>query len=382
MTTRLYYPSSTLLDFAATVIGHDGDLTRVILDQTAFYPTSGGQPHDTGMLGGIPVIDVIDDEERIIHVLAAPLELGAVRGVVNAARRTDHMEQHTAQHLLSAIAADHFGWETASVHFGADHSTIEFAVTSATEAQLADLAARAQTAVRAALPVTVSFEASADAVAAGLRKAPPRDGELRVVTIAGLDRSACGGTHVASTAEIGPIVLTGVEKVRGHLRVGFLAGGRVLAHLAERDALVGALARALSCAEDELAALVPKRQEELQALRAQLALLETELAGHRVRGLLAAAAPDAEGVRRVVHHATTESPTLLRAMAQAVSAEAKAVLILVATPSVVLGSSADSGVDVGALLKAAIAAHGGKGGGSARLAQGVVPSGWPTSPIP
>ncbi|MBP9899466.1 MAG: hypothetical protein KBF28_13890, partial [Gemmatimonadales bacterium] len=112
MTLRLYYTSATLLDFPATVIGHDGDLTRVVLDQTAFYPTSGGQPHDTGMLGGIPVIDVIDDGERIIHVLAAPLPLGEVRGVVNAARRTDHMEQHTAQHLLSAIAADTFGWET------------------------------------------------------------------------------------------------------------------------------------------------------------------------------------------------------------------------------------------------------------------------------
>ncbi|MBP7621095.1 MAG: hypothetical protein KA745_09025, partial [Gemmatimonadales bacterium] len=223
------------------------------------------------------------------------------------------------------------------------------------------------------------FEASADAVAAGLRKAPPRDGELRVITIAGLDRSACGGTHVATTAEIGAIVITGVEKVRGHLRVGFLAGGRVLAHLAERDALVAALARALSCAEDELAALVPKRQEELQSLRAQLAVLETEVAGHRVRALLDAATPDAEGVRHVVHHATTESAALLKAMAQAAAAEAKAVLILVSPPSVVLGSSADSGVDVGALLKAVIAAHGGKGGGSPRLAQGVVPSGWPMS---
>lgn len=377
MTLRLYYTNATLLDFAATVVDHDGDLTRVVLDQTAFYPTSGGQPHDTGMLGGVPVIDVIDDEERIIHVLAAPLPLGAVRGVVDAVRRTDHMEQHTAQHLLSAIAADTFGWETASVHFGAEHSTIEFAVAYGSGAQLAELASRAQAAVRAALPVTVTFEASADAVAAGLRKAPPREGELRVITLAGLDRSACGGTHVASTTEIGPIVLTGVEKVRGHLRVGFLAGGRVLAHLAERDALVAALARALSCAEDELAVLVPKRQEELQALRVQLAALETELAGHRVRALLAAATPDADGVRRVVHHATTESATLLKAMAQAVAAEPKAVLVLVSTPSVVLGSSADSGVDVGALLKAAIAAHGGKGGGSPRLAQGVVPSGWP-----
>jgi alanyl-tRNA synthetase len=379
MTTRLYYTSSTLLDFTATVTAHDGDLTRVILDQTAFYPTSGGQPHDLGMLGGIPVIDVIDAEDRIIHVLAAPLPLGEVRGIVDAARRTDHMEQHTAQHLLSAIAADQLGWETASVHFGADHSTIEFAVAQANDRQLTELAACAQAAVRAAMPVTVTFESAADAVAAGLRKAPPRDGELRVVTIAGLDRSACGGTHVASTAEIGPIVPTGTERVRGQLRVGFLAGGRVLAHLSARDALVAGLARALSCAEDELAALVPKRQGELQASRAQLAALEAELAVHRVRALLAGTTPGADGVRRVVLHATTESAALLKAMAQAVAAEPKAVLILVSTPSVVLGSSADSGVDVGALLKATIAAHGGKGGGSPRLAQGVVPSGWPMS---
>jgi|CXWL01.1.fsa_nt_gi alanyl-tRNA synthetase len=374
MTTRLYYTDATLLDFAATVVDHDGDMTRVILDQTAFYPTSGGQPHDTGMLSGVPVIDVLDDDVRIIHVLAAPLPLGEVRGTVDAARRIDHMEQHTAQHLLSAIAADTFGWETASVHFGADHSTIEFAVANGTDTQLAELAARAQAAIRAALPVVVTFEQAAGAVVAGLRKAPPREGELRVVTIAGLDRSACGGTHVASTAAIGPIVLTGVEKLRGHLRVGFLAGGRVLAHLAERDALVATLARTLSCAEAELAALIPKRQEELQALRAQLAALEAELAVHRVRALLDAATPDAVGVRHVVHHATTESAALLKAMAQAVAAEPKAVLILVSTPSVVLGSSADSGVDVGALLKATIAAHGGKGGGSPRLAQGVVPS--------
>jgi alanyl-tRNA synthetase len=375
MTTRLYYTDATLLDFPATVIGHDGDPTRVVLDRTAFYPTSGGQPHDTGLLGGVDVLDVIDDDARIIHVLAAPLPLGEVRGIVHAARRTDHMEQHTAQHLLSAIAADVFGWETASVHFGVDHSTIEFDVANVTAAQCDELAARAQAAVRAALPVTISFESSTDAVAAGLRKAPPREGELRVVTIAGLDRSACGGTHVASTAAIGPIVLRGVERVRGHVRIAFLAGGRVLTHLAARDALVSELARALSCAEDELAALVPKRQVELQGMRAQLAALEGEVAGHRVRALLAAATPDAEGVRRVRHQAADESPALMRAMAQAVAAESKAVLIVVSGAAVVLGSSADSGVDVGALLKAAITAHGGKGGGSPRLAQGTLPSG-------
>lgn len=374
MTTRLYYTDATLLDFDATIVGHDGDATRVVLDRTAFYPTSGGQPHDLGTLGGIAVLDVIDDDARIVHVLAAPLEGGTVHGQVDAARRRDHMQQHTAQHLLSAIAADVFGWETASVHFGSDHSTIEFDVADVTAAQCDELAARAQAAVQAALPVTVSFEAAADAVAKGLRKPPARDGELRVVTIAGLDRSACGGTHVASTAAIGPLVLHGTERVRGHVRVAFLAGGRVLAHLAARDALVAMLARSLSCAEDELAELVPKRQQELQLARTQLAALEGEVAGHRLRTLLEATTPDADGVRRVEHRAADESPTLLRAMAQAVAAESNAVLIIVSVSAVLLATSADSGVDAGATLKPALAAHGGKGGGSPRLAQGAVPA--------
>lgn len=374
MTARLYYTDATLLDFDATIVGHDGDPTRVILDRTAFYPTSGGQPHDLGTLGGIAVLDVLDDDERIVHVLAAPLAEGAVQGRVDAARRRDHMEQHTAQHLLSAIAADQFGWDTVSVHFGAGHSTIEFAVADVTDAQCADLVVRAQAAVQAALPVTVSFEAAADAVARGLRKPPPRDGELRIVTIAGLDRSACGGTHVASTAAIGPIVLRGTERVRGHVRVAFLAGGRVVAHLATRDALVATLARALSCAEDELAELVPKRQQELQQLRAQWAALEGEVAGHRLRALLAVATPDADGVRRLVHRAEGESPALLRAMAQAVAGESRAMLLLASAEAVVMGTSPDSGVDAGATLKAALAAHGGKGGGSPRLAQGTVPT--------
>jgi alanyl-tRNA synthetase len=375
MTSRLYYTDATLLDFDATIVGHDGDATRVILDRTAFYPTSGGQPHDLGTLGGIAVLDVIDDDERIVHVLASPLEGSAVQGRVDAARRRDHMEQHTAQHLLSAIAADVFGWETASVHFGVEHSTIEFDVANVTEAQCAELVARAQAAVQAALPVTVSFEASADAMAKGLRKPPARDGELRVVTIAGLDRSACGGTHVANSAAIGPVVLQGAERVRGHVRVAFLAGGRVLAHLAARDALVATLARALSCADSELAELVPKRQQELHLLRTQLAALESEVAGHRLRALLASTAPEADGVRRVVCRAEAESPTLMRAMAQAVAGESRAVLFVAFAEAVIIGSSADSGVDAGATLKAALAVHGGKGGGSPRMAQGTVPAG-------
>src|ERR1019366_4046671 len=116
MTERLYYRDATLLAFDATVVDHVGDTQHVVLDRTAFYPTSGGQPHDTGLLGTARVIDVIDDDVRIVHVLDTPLPIGPVRGAVDGARRRDNMQQHTAQHLLSALAGDRYKWETTSVH--------------------------------------------------------------------------------------------------------------------------------------------------------------------------------------------------------------------------------------------------------------------------
>ena len=373
MTRRLYYTDATLLAFDAIAVEHAGDPRRVVLDQTAFYPTSGGQPHDLGILGHAQVVDVIDDDDRIIHVLDSSLPLGPVHGRVDAVRRRDHMEQHTAQHLLSALAADRFGWETASVHFGPAHSTIEFAVAEVAEAQLADLERWAANAVAEAREVRVGFEDAA--TAQGLRKPPLRDGEIRVITIDGIDRSACGGTHVANTASLGPVRLIDLERVRGHVRVGFLAGNRAHAHARSRDALVHSLAQQLSCAVEELAELIPKRQAELLAARARIETLEGELARHRLASLAGAVAPDERGVRRVVYRSDGDPATLLRAMAQAAGAMERLLFIATDTPppSVYVGASADSGIDAGAALKAALSAVGGRGGGSARVAQGTAP---------
>ena len=373
MTRRLYYTDATLLAFDAIAVEHAGDPRRVVLDQTAFYPTSGGQPHDLGILGHAQVVDVIDDDDRIIHVLDSSLPLGPVHGRVDAVRRRDHMEQHTAQHLLSALAADRFGWETASVHFGPAHSTIEFAVAEVAEAQLADLERWAANAVAEAREVRVGFEDAA--TAQGLRKPPLRDGVIRVITIDGIDRSACGGTHVANTASLGPVRLIDLERVRGHVRVGFLAGNRAHAHARSRDALVHSLAQQLSCAVEELAELIPKRQAELLAARARIETLEGELARHRLASLAGAVAPDERGVRRVVYRSDGDPATLLRAMAQAAGAMERLLFIATDTPppSVYVGASADSGIDAGAALKAALSAVGGRGGGSARVAQGTAP---------
>lgn len=373
MTHRLYYVDATRLEFDAVATAHAGDPLRIVLDQTAFYPTSGGQPHDTGMLSHAHVIDVIDVGDQVVHVLDAAIPLGPVHGCVNAPRRRDYMAQHTAQHLLSAIAGDRLGWETVSVHFGAEHSTIEFAVAEASDAQLADLEQWTNDAVAEAHEVRVSFENAASAK--GLRKPPTRDGEIRVITIDGIDRSACGGTHVANTAALGPVRLTDAERVRDHLRVSFLASGRARAHARSRDALVRSLAQQLSCAVDELGELVPKRQEELLVARSRVDELERELAARKLAALVAVVVPDVAGLRRVVHRAETESAGMLRAMAQAAGAMERVLFIgtLTPPPSVYVGASADSGIDAGAALKAALHAVGGRGGGSARMAQGTAP---------
>ncbi len=373
MTERLYYHDAAVCSFDGAIVAHGVDVQHAILDRSAFYPTSGGQPHDTGTLNGVPVIDVIDEDDRVVHVLDAPLPLGPVHGEVDPVRRRDHMQQHTAQHLLSAIAASRFGWETISVHFGAGHSSIEFDA-AAGDAELHDLEVTANGAVSAARPVTVSFEESAGALARGLRKAPTRSGAIRIVTIEGLDRSACGGTHVSSTSAIGAIMVHGVERVRGHSRVGFLAGDRVLRHLHEREELLARTAEASSCAIDELPEIAAKRQTELRVQRERIETLEREVATARLHALVAATAPDSDGLRRVVYRSERDSPTLLRTMAQDVTTLDRVVFVatLSSPPTVFFATSPGTGIDAGALLKAALGTVGGRGGGSPKAAQGTV----------
>jgi alanyl-tRNA synthetase len=224
--------------------------------------------------------------------------------------------------------------------------------------------------------VSISFEDATIAGRTGLRKPSDRTGDIRVITIADLDRSACGGTHLSRTSEVGSVLLLGVEKIRGHVRIGFLAGSRVLAHARTNAALLAAVARDMSCAVDELPILVPARQLEFKLLRERLAKLEDEIAASRLGALVQATAPDADGVRRLSHRVTDESPAMLRAMAQAVGALERVLFVAVAPtpPTIYFATSADSGIDAGGRLKPALGAVGGRGGGSARAAQGTAPT--------
>ncbi len=373
MTIRLYHDSPSLAFDAVAVSHPGGDATRVVLDRTAFYPTSGGQPHDTGILGGARVVDVIDgDDDAIIHVCDAPVSLGPVHGQVDAARRHDFTQQHTAQHLVSALAADRLGWSTESVHFGAEHSHIEFGVETAPVEALQALEQWANGVVSDALPVTAGLEDAEQA--AGLRKPPARGGMIRVITIAGVDRSACGGTHTATTARIGPILLRGVERIRGRVRVGFLAGDRALAHAGWQHQLVMEVARTLCCSPEQVSEQLGQRMTGWQAASEEVVRLRGRLARESLAALAGATTPGVDGIRWIEHLLQAEDAALLRPLAQAATEHPGVVFIgrVDGEATVAISSHADTGVDAGARLKAALAAAGGRGGGSPRLAEGRV----------
>jgi alanyl-tRNA synthetase len=372
VTDRLYYTDAYLAAFDAAVLDRADDGRRLYLDRTAFYPTSGGQPFDTGRLGGVEVVDVVDEGDRIAHLLAAPVPGDRLDGAIDWLRRFDHMQQHTGQHLLSAVIAERFGHATVGVHFGRESATLDLDTASFAHARAVEAEARANAVVTENRAVGVTFEAAA--TAAGLRKASGREGTIRVITIEGLDRSACGGTHVRATGEIGPILIRKVERVKQLVRLEFLCGARAVRRARADFDLVTGLATAHSAAPDDLPALRDAQRAELKAGAAARRELEESLASCRARELHAATTPDARGRRVAIVREPHGPADRLRRLAQAYAALPGAVFVgVVEQPAgLLLATAPDTGLDAGGTLKAALEANGGRGGGNTRLAQGAV----------
>jgi alanyl-tRNA synthetase len=373
MTERLYYHDSYLRVFDAHAAPCAADGSTVYLDRTAFYPTSGGQPYDLGSIGGIAVRDVVDEGDRIAHFLAEPLTAGPVMCAVDWTRRFDHMQQHTGQHLLSAVFEELFHLRTVSFHLGVDSATIDLEGGAVDSRIAAAAEIRANALIWENRPVDVTFEDAVDVQ--GLRKAPEREGTLRIVSIRGLDRSACGGTHVRATGEIGAVLVRKIEKVRQTVRVEFLCGGRAVRRARADYEALNRVAQLFSAALDDVPAVVAAQAESARAADKARRKLELDLAGYRGRELYQNTTPGDDGVRRAVRRAASGSLDELRALAQSFTSQPQAVFVatLVSPPSVLLATSADSGVDAGKKLKAALAGFGGRGGGAPRMAQGSVP---------
>ena len=373
-TDRIYYTDPYAREFDATVVSvepnGDGRFTT-LLDRTAFYPTSGGQPFDIGDLGEARVIEVIDREDgTIAHVTDREVPAGPVHGRIDWARRFDHMQQHTGQHILSAAFARLFSVRTESFHLGSVSSTIDLA-REVTPAEMAAAESDANRIIWEDRPVTIRFADAAE-VAKMLRKESKREGELRLIDVTDFDVSACGGTHVSRTGGIGVIAIAGFERFRGGTRIEFLCGGRALDGYRTLRGAVVESTRLLSVLPSELPAAIGRVQTEAKDLKRQLKDAQSRLALVEASELAAAAKP--HGERRVTVKALEGwDPNGLKTIASSIAERAGHVVVLLGTPapaSIVVARAANVSVDSGAIVKAMAAKFSGKGGGKPELAQG------------
>jgi alanyl-tRNA synthetase len=394
MTERLYYHDSLLHEF-------EGEITEVVpagqinarhgvfLDRTAFYPTSGGQVHDTGWLAStgpehnkFRVTEVAEAEDgRVVHYIEAdkPPERGTrIRGLIDPARRRDHMQQHSGQHVLSAAFIHLFNMPTVSFHMGEESCSIDLDTAVLKVGQVEEVELFANRIVQENRPVEIRYVTQEAAQELGLRKPPRTDkDELRLIDIRDFDLSACGGTHVTNTGQIGSILLRKFEKVRQGWRVEFVCGQRAVT-TARRDYVTLTEAAAQFSGHIwDVPQQVKKSLEDIKSASKASERLIDELAELHAQRLLAEV--DSGSGRKVVARAFPDRDLqFIRLLAQKITRlEPNAVALLAASqgqPSLVFAQSKGSPFDMGTLLKEVIAAHGGKGGGTRDMAQGGIPA--------
>ncbi|GAB4575938.1 MAG: DHHA1 domain-containing protein [Anaerolineae bacterium] len=379
MTERLYYTDAYSTTFEARVVARASlaGSPAVILDRTLFYPTSGGQPHDTGTLNGVPVVDVMvrEADGAVLHVLAGDLSAERVTGEIDWARRFDHMQHHTGQHILTAAFLEAAGADTVSFHLGSQAVTLDLDRADLADAEIAAAEALANRIVTQDLPVRVLFPTEAEAAALPLRKRPEVNGKLRVVQIGEIDATACGGTHVARTGEIGLIKVVRAERYKGLTRVAFLCGGRALRDYGEKHAILMALSAELTTGYAEIGDALAKLRAENKQLRADLRAARQALLVHEAAELLAAT-PVQDGVRVIVGVWEARDPAEIRPLASRLVETPGTVALLGiagASAQVVAARAADlDGPDMAAVLRGVLArlSETARGGGRPDFVQG------------
>jgi alanyl-tRNA synthetase len=388
MTTRLYYQDSFLYDFDAEVREVlDSPRPALVLDRTAFYPTSGGQVFDTGWITSdtnakLRVTEVADAEGgKVVHYLEklGDLKPGTrVRGQIDATRRRDHMQQHSGQHVLSAAFIRLYNMPTVSFHMADDYCSIDLDTPTLTKEQIESAERLANEIILENRAVDIRLVTRDEAGKLGLRKLPPieRD-ELRLIDIRDFDLTACGGTHVSQTGQIASILMRKTEKVRQGWHVEFVAGQRAVATARRDFTTLTETAALLSAHIYDVPQQARKSLEEIRSLRKQRERSQEELAAAQASALLTETA-ETNGRKLVVRTLSDRDLSLLKLLAQKLTRLSPNAVALLATtspqPSLVFAQSPGQPFDMGALMKETVTKLGGRGGGSKDMAQGGIPN--------
>ncbi|HEX6046921.1 MAG TPA: DHHA1 domain-containing protein [Pyrinomonadaceae bacterium] len=379
-TERLYYEDSHLIEFEARVIDVTDRVsgwTAVLLNRTAFYPTGGGQPSDTGTLDGLRVVECIDDgDQGVLHVVqgVAPARDAIVRGRVDWPRRLDHMQQHTGQHILSQAFVTLFNAPTKGFRVLESVCEIDVELSESSTEKIERAVELANNVIWEDRGINIRNVTSQEASELSLRKEPARDGELRLIEIEGFDLTPCGGTHAFRTGEVGMIAVRSWERAKGLTRMEFVAGTRALADYRKANRSAREVAALFSSAREDIPQLASQLLEENKELHRRVRLLEEIAAEVEAGKLLAGAQTLADDTRLVVHIFDARDAESLKKVAQALMANPRTIALLASrdkdTARLVFARSADARGDMNALMREACTTLDGRGGGKADLAQG------------
>jgi alanyl-tRNA synthetase len=380
VTERLYYSDSHLIEFEARVVDVTDRVsgwTAIVLNRTAFYPTGGGQPSDTGTLNGSRVVECIDDGDKgVLHVVqgAAPGRDAIVQGRVDWPRRLDHIQQHTGQHILSQAFVTLFNAPTKSFRVMEASCEIDVELNNPTAEVIERAVELANNVIWEDRTITIRNVTSDEAAELPLRKEPAREGELRLIEIEGFDLTPCGGTHAYRTGEVGMIAVRSWERAKGLTRIEFVAGTRALADYRKANKSAREIAALFSTGRDDAPQLAAQMIEENKELHRRIRVLGEVAAEVEAEKLLSTAHTDVDGTRIVAHVFEGRDVEFLKKLAHALIANEKTIVLLGSRDNgmarIVFARSADAFGDMSALVRDACALVDGRGGGKPDLAQG------------